>query len=51
MSDNYRLYQEKVREQRAGSRRRLQPQLLELLGVVARCEALWALEDRVERGL
>jgi hypothetical protein len=54
MSDNYRFYAQKVSEQRA-ARRSAEPslrhQLEELLDVVVRCEAIWAIEDRIERSL
>ncbi|MEO8745420.1 MAG: hypothetical protein ABI334_10695 [Candidatus Dormiibacterota bacterium] len=50
MSDNYRLYAQKMDEQR--ERRANSPlsvQVQELLAVVRECEARWALEDRIER--
>jgi hypothetical protein len=52
MSENCRFYKEKMAEQRAAQRARpasLRPLLEELLATVARCEAMWALEDRIEK--
>jgi hypothetical protein len=50
MSDNYRLYAQKMTERRtARDRGPLRGQLDELMRVVRRCEAMWALEDRIER--
>ena len=50
MSDNYRLYAQKMTERRtARDRGLLRGQLDELMRVVRRCEAMWALEDRIER--
>jgi hypothetical protein len=52
MSDNYRFYAEKMMKRRAAataSSQRLHEQLQELLAVVRRREAIWALEDRIER--
>ena len=53
MSDNYRLYTQKVREAR--SKRRtdgpLRAQLDELFDVVRWCERVWAIEDRIDREL
>lgn len=52
MSDNYRCYAQKMADRRdARDRGPLRAQLDELLRVVKRCEAMWALEDRVERSL
>ncbi|HSS62316.1 MAG TPA: hypothetical protein VLK30_12760 [Candidatus Limnocylindrales bacterium] len=48
MSENYRFYREKTRAQQ-GRAGRLHRQWLELMQVVGRCEAMWALEDRIER--
>jgi len=50
MSENCRFYVSKMNERRAWLRATapLRQQLAELLGTVARCEAMWALEDRVE---
>jgi hypothetical protein len=53
MSDNYRFYAEKMKKRRAAataSSQRLDDQLQELLAVVRRREAIWALEDRIEHG-
>lgn len=50
MSDNYRFYAQKITERRvARDRSPLRRQLEELMRVVQRCEAMWALEDRIER--
>jgi hypothetical protein len=50
MSDNYRLYAQKMTERRTvRDRGPLRGQLDELMRVVRRCEAMWALEDRIER--
>jgi hypothetical protein len=50
MSPNYRYYAAKMAERRA---RRLNPELernlSELFSVVRHCEAIWALEERIER--
>jgi len=51
MSENCRYYRDKMEAKRAVSAGRLYEQWLELLGVVRRCEQLWALEDRIERSL
>jgi hypothetical protein len=51
MSENYRYYQDKMRARRAVSAGRLYEQWVDLMGVVRRCEQLWALEDRIERSL
>lgn len=50
MSENYRYYAMKMAERRikladSGAHR---AQLIELLETVARCEAMWALEIRIE---
>jgi len=52
MGVNYRHHADKEKNRRAAkdSNRSLPSQLDELLLVVKRCEAIWALEDRVERG-
>jgi hypothetical protein len=53
MSDNYRLYQQKVAEAR--SRRRdagsgaLDRQLREIFDTVRWCERIWAIEERIDR--
>jgi len=50
MSDNYKVYTQKMSEWRAArDGGPLRGQLVELLRVVQRCEAMWALEDRIER--
>lgn len=50
MSENYRSYAQKMTERRAArDRGPLRGQLDELMRVVRRCEAMWALEDRIER--
>ncbi len=50
MSDNYKFYAQKMAERRAAREDRpLRGQLVELMRVVQRCEARWALEDRIER--
>ncbi len=50
MSENYKHYIQKLAEHRETKNRSpLQAQLEELLRVVKRCEATWALEDRIER--
>lgn len=51
MSENYRFYRERTRGQKRRAAVRLDLQLEELMEVVRRCEAMWALEDRVERSL
>jgi len=53
MSDNYRLYVQKMVEQRVSREfgRPLRTQLEELFDVVAECEARAALEDRLGRDL
>lgn len=53
MSENYRYYQDKMAARRAGgaASERLREQLWELMRVVAWCERVWALEDRIERSL
>jgi hypothetical protein len=51
MSENYRFYVVKMAERRArlvGSGR-LRWQLEEIFCVVQRCEAMWMLEDRIEK--
>jgi hypothetical protein len=50
MSENFRYYATKMAERRA---RRISPaldrELQEILIVVRKCEAIWTLEERVER--
>ena len=53
MSDNYRLYQQKLAEAR--SRRRgsrsgaLDKQLQDIFDTVRWCERIWAIEERIDR--
>jgi hypothetical protein len=51
MSENYRFYVAKMAERRAQlvSSQVLRAQLDELFFLVHRCEAMWALEDRIEK--
>ena len=56
MSDNYRLYPQKMSEQKAARdatsqplRDQLRDQLEELYEVVSWCERIWKIEDRIER--
>src|SRR5207248_958932 len=50
MSDNYKFYAQKMAARREDrSRGPLRWQLVELMRVVERCEAMWALEERIER--
>jgi len=51
MSDNYRFYKQKAAESRSSRHtdRPLGDQLDELLEVVRWCEAVWAVEDRLDR--
>ena len=50
MSDNYKSYALKMEERRtARDGGTLRGHLAELMRVVQRCEAMWALEDRIER--
>ena len=50
MSDNYKFYAQKMADrQEARNRGPLRWQLVELMRVVQRCEAMWSLEDRIER--
>jgi hypothetical protein len=53
VSDNARFYPQKMAAQRKSREldRPLLNQMLEILGVVAECEARWALDDRMERRL
>lgn len=52
MSENCRYYREKVEaKRRARPAGPLGAQLAELLAVVARCDHIWAVEDRIERSL
>lgn len=52
MSENYKYYTRKLAEREAARNQGpLQRQLRDLLRVVKRCEAMWALEDRIERAL
>jgi hypothetical protein len=51
MSENFRFYKLKtaeLRAYRAGSPE-LRRQMTELVATVARCEAMWALEERNEK--
>ena len=50
MSDNYKFYAQKMADRRESrDRGPLRWQLVELMRVVQRCEAMWALEDRIEK--
>ena len=52
MSENCWFYVAKINERRARLRHSIGPlsrQLEELLSTVAHCEAMWAVEDRLER--
>lgn len=50
MSENYRFYEAKMEAKRRSTGGSvLTSQLYELLETVARCEATWALEDRIEK--
>ena len=50
MSENYKYYAQKLAERQAARNQGpLRNQLEDLLRVVQRCEAMWALEDRIER--
>jgi hypothetical protein len=54
MSDNYRLYAQKVAEARSQRRSDggpLREQLHELLETVRWCERIWTIEDRIDREL
>jgi hypothetical protein len=52
MSENNRLYQQKMEALRVSRRHRpLSSQLRDILGMVAECERRWALEERIERQL
>jgi hypothetical protein len=52
MSENCRYYRDKMEAKRlARSAGPLSEQLANLMAVVRRCEAIWALEDRIERSL
>jgi hypothetical protein len=51
MSENYRYYRERMEARRAMTAGRLRHQWVDLMAVVGRCEAVWALEDRIERSL
>ncbi len=53
MSENARFYPQKTAAQRKSREldRSLRHQMLEILGVVAECEARWALDVRMERRL
>jgi hypothetical protein len=51
MSENCRFYVEKMRARRAALSGSLRSQWIELMAVVSRCEAIWALEERIERSL
>lgn len=50
MSANYRYYAEKVAEARRErtNDHSMQSEIEELFAVVRRCEAMWALEERIE---
>jgi len=52
MSENYRYYAEKVAKKQGtrASDHPLQSEIEELFVVVRECEAMWALEERIERG-
>jgi len=53
MSGNWRLYAPKMAELRRAREQGstgLRGQLAEILATVKRCEAMWALEDRIEKG-
>ena len=52
MSDNYRQYPEKMREQKAARASASQPlhdQLEELFETIRWCERIWAIEERIEK--
>ena len=50
MSENCRYYREKIEAKRqAKATGPLSEQLAELLAVVAWCERVWTVEDRIER--
>jgi len=53
MSDNYRLYQQKMAEARSRKRdaggASLSKQLQEIFDTVRWCERIWAIEERIER--
>jgi len=56
MSDNFRQYPEKMREQKearasasASASQPLRDQLEELFETVRWCERIWAIEDRIEK--
>lgn len=50
MSDNYRFYATKMSERRTRfTPPALKRDLEELFNVVRRCEAMWNLEDRIEK--
>jgi hypothetical protein len=51
MSENCRFYISKMNERRAWLRSSapLRQQLAELFSTVAQCEAMWVVEDRIER--
>jgi hypothetical protein len=49
MSENYRCYKAKMEARRRSMSLSITLQLHELLETVARCEAMWALEDRIEK--
>lgn len=51
MSENCRYYRAKMAAKRWHGSERLREQLWELMQVVRRCEAIWTLEDRIERSL
>jgi hypothetical protein len=52
MSDNYRLYAEKMAERRAARASESAPlhaQLEELYQAIRWCERIWEIEERIER--
>jgi hypothetical protein len=52
MSENYKLYRQKMAERRNPRRSgSLRDQLMEIFDVVRDCEARWSLDDRMERRL
>jgi hypothetical protein len=51
MSENCRYYRDKMEARRTRPPGPLHGQWLELMAVVAHCERVWAVEDRVERSL
>lgn len=51
MSDNYRMYPLKIAERRESQAvsAELQRHLDEIVETIRRCEAMWALEERIEK--